>query len=446
MAGRIRTAKTLAQRIDLDYFKRLSPLRRWKFLLSVGLSVVAAVWVLGASVTGHRRPYSAGPMSPPHAFVSQRCEVCHATTAGFFRKHVDDEACKACHDGPLHHARQTFTPSCGACHTEHRGAVRLGDVSDQLCTQCHADLRSRDGHTQFEKRIVNFNGSHPEFAAVREHKDPGTVKLDHEVHLKAGLKGPHGPVQMVCADCHRVPANTSALPYALASAQPARAAVEPDPLAPAPTRDSMAPVNYEKHCAACHLLNFDRRFRESAPHKEPKVVHEFVVKKLTEYIAAHPEDVHKVEVPVQRVPEVKINPRPARDAADWVAMRTSEAEQLLWKKTCKECHTVKFGSGPLPEIAKAQIAVRWMPHSVFSHESHRMLDCISCHAQAPKSKETADVLLPGIATCRQCHVSERATPTDHAQARCYECHQYHDWSKEKPVHGPYTIPKLTKGM
>ena len=446
MVRRARTAKSLAQRIDLDYFKNLHPFRRWKFLLSLALPVVAVVWVVGTTLADHQKPYSAGPMSPAHTFIGKRCEVCHSTTAGFFRRHVKDDACKSCHDGPMHQARQTFTPTCASCHQEHRGPVQLAAVGDDLCAQCHADLRTRDGHARYETRITNFNRSHPEFAPVRERKDPGTVKLDHEVHLKAGLKGPHGPVQMVCADCHRTPADVRVWPYAMGALQPA-AVTPPDPLAAPPTSAYMAPVNYEKHCAACHLLNFDRRINEPAPHKETKVVHELVVKKLTEYIAAHPEDVHKVEIPAQRIPEVKIETRPARDAADWVAMRTSEAEQLLWKKTCKECHTLNYRQGPLPEVAKAQITVRWLPHSVFSHDPHRMLECASCHAQAPKSKETADVLIPGIATCRNCHTaSQRLLPADAAQGRCFECHQYHDWSKQKPIDGRYTIPKLLKGM
>lgn len=445
MPRRIRTAKSLAQRIDLEYFKRLHPLRRWKFHLSVALPLIAVAWVVASSITRHQTPYSAGQMSPAHAFVSGRCEVCHQSTARFFLRHVQDDTCKSCHDGPVHHARQTFTPTCESCHTEHRGSIRLADTADDYCTQCHASLHTRDGKARFETAILNFNSGHPEFAPLRDGKDPGTVKLNHEVHLKAALKGPHGPVQMVCADCHRSPATAGAWPYAGAQILPA-AVTPPDPLAPKPTRAYMAPIDYEKHCAACHLLNFDRRFAEPVPHKEPKVVHDFVVKKFSEYIAAHPEAIHERYEPPQRVPEIQFEPRLARNAAEWVSFRVADAEQLLWRKTCKECHTPKFGPGPLPEIPKAQMPVRWLPHSVFNHDSHRMLDCTSCHTRTPTSKETSDVLLPGIATCRKCHTSQQAVATDSAEARCFECHQYHDWDKEVPVKGKYTIPKLLKGM
>lgn len=445
MAKRNRTAKSLAQRIDLNYFKEPGRLRRWKFLLSVGLTSAAVVWLMVMAVAGRNKVYTAGPMSPAHAFVSNRCQVCH-DDPGTFRKHVRDAACEACHDGPVHQAKQVTTPTCASCHGEHRGAMRLARVPDSLCTSCHADLQVRDGKPRFERVVADLNGRHPEFAPLREgHGDPGTIKLNHQVHLKAGLKGPRGPVLMVCADCHRPPADVRGWPYATEELRRA-AAPNPDPLAAPPTRAYMSPMKYEKQCAACHLLQFDKRFPDPVPHKEPKIVHEYVTKRYAEYIAAHPEAWRMKEAAERRVPGDPAHAAAARNASEWVNMQVAAAEQLLWQKTCKECHTVRAGAGPLPEIPKAQIPVRWLPHSLFSHESHRAVDCVSCHTKTPQSKETADVLIPGIATCRQCHSSHQAVATESADARCSACHEYHDWSKEKPAGGKYTIPKLLHGM
>lgn len=445
MARRNRTAKSLAQRIDLNYFRQPGGLRRWKFLLSAGLAGAAAVGVVVMAAAGHNKVYTAGPLSPAHAFVANRCEVCH-DDPGAFRKHVRDQACEACHDGPVHQARQVTTPRCASCHAEHRGVTRLASIPDGLCTSCHADLQVREGKPRFERVVTDLNGRHPEFAPLRPgHGDPGTIKLNHQVHLKAGLKGPRGPVQMVCADCHRTPADIRDWPYAAEESRRPALAADPDPLAAPPTRAYMAPMKYEKQCAACHLLLFDKRFPEPVPHKEPKVVHEYVTRRYTEYIAAHPEALRMKDVAERRVPGEPAPAVMARNAPEWVTMQVAAAEQLLWQKTCKECHAVKMGAGPLPEIPKAQIAVRWLPHSHFSHESHRAVDCVSCHAKAPQSKETADVLIPGIATCRQCHGSHQAVATDAADARCSECHEYHDWSKEKPAGGKYTIRQLLHG-
>ena len=33
---------------------------------------------------------------------------------------------------------------------------------------------------------------------------------------------------------------------------------------------------------------------------------------------------------------------------------------------------------------------------------------------------------------------------DAAEARCFECHAYHDWSKEKPVVGKYSLKQLAE--
>jgi hypothetical protein len=269
-------------------------------------------------------------------------------------------------------------------------------------------LAGKDKNTppRFVAHIGGFDQTHPEFAVLRSGRiDQGTVKLNHAVHLKRDLRGPRGPVQLACVDCHRLP--------------------------------GVEAVNYEKHCAECHTLEFDRRFRESAPHKEPTVVYEFVVKRLTEYIAAHPREIPLVDEPDKRLPSRPPQP-PARNAAEWVQQRLADAQLLLWRKSCKECHTLSYPSGPdaLPEVAKAAITTRWLPHAEFDHEAHQSVACTSCHTKATNSQETADVLIPGVQVCRSCHHSGN----DAAEARCFECHGYHDWSKEKRVTGTFAIP------
>ena len=48
--------------------------------------------------------------------------------------------------------------------------------------------------------------------------------------------------------------------------------------------------------------------------------------------------------------------------------------------------------------------------------------CENCHA-AQTSKESADLLIPGIANCRECHAGERAK--DKVASGCVACHGYH---------------------
>ena len=387
MAGRFRSTKKLAQRIDLNYFKHLYPIPRWRRILSAGFVVLGVGWLGWTGL----RAYNAGPLSRSHAILARNCGSCHSMTAAFGKK-VTDQACLSCHDGPIHHAEQAFTPHCADCHVEHQGSFRLADTRDESCSQCHSNLKNKP-------KITNFESAHPEFAALRA-PDPGTVKFGHEVHLKKNLRGANGPVQLQCADCH------------------ARAG------------GTMAPVDYQKHCAGCHPLLFDKRFSEAAPHKKPQVVIDYVTEQFTKYIAAHPEEVHMGDPADPRILRPPLPP--ARDAAEWIARRVADSEQLLWRKSCRECHALNFERS-VPEVPAASIRTRWFAQAEFDHTAHQMLGCTECHARANTSRETSDVLLPGIETCRSCHRSGGA------ESRCSECHVYHDWSKEKKIDGRLTI-------
>ena len=204
----------------------------------------------------------------------------------------------------------------------------------------------------------------------------------------------------------------------------------------------MPPPEFARHCAACHTLQFDKRFgNEQVPHDKPEVVHAFLLTKFSEYIQAHPAAVHEVDPPNRQIPERVRIPRVAHNAAEWVQFRVDDAEWLLYAKTCKQCHELKPTSSPLPEVAKSNITARWLSHAEFDHHAHRMMTCTACHTRAPDSRETTDVLLPGIQTCQQCHRPPDPAK-EAAEGRCFECHQYHDWTKAKPTKGGFTIQQL----
>jgi hypothetical protein len=229
----------------------------------------------------------------------------------------------------------------------------------------------------------------------------------------------------------------------------------------------MAPVKFATACASCHLLTFDKRFDEGAPHDKPEVVHAFVVKKLQNYIAAYPNDLR-----VSRDPSRDLTGKPLTPdtrvltPAQWVTERTADAETLLWRKACRQCHAIGFAeknhptqiaatttsettrtmksdveAAALPYIQPAETTVRWMPQAKFDHDAHRGFTCTSCHEKALSSTESSDVLLPRIATCQTCH----APGPDHAESRCFECHTYHDWSQREEVTPQFTLPALRTG-
>ncbi len=480
--ARTRTTKKLAQRIDLNYFKRPTPLKRAKFWLSLLLPLLALLWIAERTFFKDSRVYSSGRLSEPHAILEKQCDLCHARTAGEFSAGASIFGCLNCHDGPVHHSVDLSENDCVSCHSEHRGRINISATSNASCAQCHSDLRAHRGRSDYANQIQSFESRHPEFAALRPvggvaARDPGTIKLNHAMHMKPLRTGPTGSeVQLSCGNCHAP--NAAPRPVTYSDAKYVSASVSyldnsgpgsssPDtPVERHPPSgwELMAPVKFANACAACHLLTFDKRFDYGAPHDKPEVVHAFLARAFREYIAAHPS-----EVRVQREPRRDLTGKPLPPAvrvltsAQWVTERTAEAEDLLWRKTCKQCHTLtpsrrtpqrkielpvnqgsntdKLSSIPaeLPNVAPANTTLRWMPHAKFDHGAHDGFTCVSCHGKALTSAESSDVLLPGIETCKTCH----APGPEHAESRCFECHTYHDWSKRKEVTPKFTMPLPT---
>lgn len=429
--ARGRTTKELAERIDLNYFKRPHPLRRWMRRLILSAAALAGAWLIVEAIQGDHQIYEPGPVSPAHTLFGRQCTLCHAPLAReIYWRRVSDQACLACHDGPIHHPTQTFTPQCASCHMEHRGRSALARVEDAHCTRCHGDLKitGPSPHAaqclivphRLERRVDNFNTAHPEFAVLRtRYQDAAQIKLNHQVHLKPNLKGlekirhdpgvtvEDGRYILTCSYCH----------------QPDR------------QRAYMQAIQYEKHCLVCHPLLFDARFPGLAvPHEKVEVVIPFVREKFSQYILDHPEEIRqrRIELARRRPGEPRYKHLPATAQA-WVDRQVEKAQSLLFRKTCVECHTLERKPDHLPVIVKPNIPHRWLVHSQFSHQSHRLLMCTACHRQAPTSQRTTDVLLPDIESCRTCHRAGGA------RADCAQCHTYHDKAKERPLGGTFTL-------
>jgi hypothetical protein len=409
--------------------------------LSVTIPVLALGWLFTQRVQGNQKVYSSGPLSRSHAVFTQQCNLCHVSRVGAFSKTVTDDACLTCHDAPVHQENQTFAPTCSSCHQEHKGAMRLAATSDNSCSQCHASLQVRRGTPHYAATIHSFDTDHPEFGVlVRSNRDPGQIRLNHYLHLQPNLIGPQNRrVQMTCDDCHRALEKSHSWPYSgeARASNATLATTVPKPSTPS----GMASIQFANHCTGCHTLQFDRRFGdEQVPHESPQIVHVFVTKHFQDYISMHPAEIYKAEPPNRQLPE-RMRLRPiVNNAAEWVQFRVEEAEWLLWTKTCKQCHALTLNDSALPTIAKANTSDRWLPHAQFDHQSHRMISCESCHTKARTSHDSTDILVASIKTCQQCHRESSAHDT--AESRCFECHEYHDWTKAKRTKGPFTIPQL----
>ena len=88
---------------------------------------------------------------------------------------------------------------------------------------------------------------------------------------------------------------------------------------------------------------------------------------------------------------------------------------------------------------------RWFPHSVFDHNAHRALECLSCHAQAQTSNNMAEVMLPKLEDCVICHRPGDATGPG-AGDGCMTCHVFHDRTLEVPRLGRPVAALLERGI
>jgi hypothetical protein len=269
---------------------------------------------------------------------------------------------------------------------------------------------------------MGFERSHPEFAVLRNDRmDLSVISFNHAVHLKPGGVAAPGtpPLRLQCRDCH-----------------------EPDT-----ERRYMKPIAYEAHCARCHTnsLQFDpERFPyDPVPHREPELVRGVVRERYTRFIQQYPERLSDAlpPGPARRVPGRRREPPVTREQWHWVASQIETAQRLLFEGAggCRYCHRVEPAEDGW-RIVKPEIPGRWMSHSIFRHDSHRMLGCTACHP-AITSHQTSDLLLPGIDTCRQCHGSEGK-----ARADCVACHQYHDPTRERDFNGSLTIDSISHSI
>ena len=489
MPSELRTPKTLADWLELDYFRRPSLLRRlWTPLLAVTfLAALAGVgWTF---LPGRQTAYVAGRLSSAHAMFNTDCGQCHTGSfqtlnrlvrANAAIRAVPDSACTRCHGGPIHHVTQTEQRSCTSCHREHRGHSALARVPDGQCTSCHADLTRNDGaKPEYVRHVTGFTaGRHPEFrlwwrdpndpdsaAETGTPHDPGHIRFNHKVHLDGVLVVDRKQLALQQEEVRKRGGNPCAVDVSGELKKTVklecRTCHEVDEAG-----RYMKPINYERHCRECHPLSVqlagewaDARARDlacdfsktPAPHPGPTETAEMVRAalraRLSDFILRHGKTILGGQAPDEPARPIPGSPGPpplAREQWDWVNRQLPQIERALFDGPggCLYCHSKQPGAPDNPEAPPSyqlsSIPSRWYNHSVFRHDSHRMLACEQCHADARASTEARQVLLPRIETCRQCH-----NPQAGARSDCVECHLYHDRGV-KDFRGTQTIDTLTR--
>ena len=395
MPSPLRDPKTLAQWIELDYFKRSRKLRRVRRVAiwsALALSVIAVTAL--ALTPGNQHIYQPGPLARAHAIFTDDCKACHDKSFGATMRlipghgdggSVSDHACEVCHLGTKHVSGQV-NPPCAICHREHLGLIKLAEVKDEHCTNCHSNLSDHGGKGEVENVRSFAMGKHPEFAQLRKGvKDPGQLQFNHKFHLdpkgisdnstKTDLK-----LRLKCADCHQR-ANQG-------SPQLARVglpSIEWDrDLFDKPVERNMMPINYQQHCSLCHKIyggfgdqTKDKKLAdaakaastEPAPHVEPRLVLDVMRGRIEAFsqtfLYADKDDQD------QWLREKR---------AEWVQKELHAATEYLFEGgECKKCHIeppAGHVKNELPRYLPTNVTTNWYKHATFNHHTHRLLDCL----------------------------------------------------------------------
>ena len=380
--------------------------------------------------------WDSGPLHPSHLAIGDDCSACHGTPF----KMVPDEKCVACHNSVSHHVDTTKhtlpaleATRCASCHKEHNEPSALIRRDQAHCVECHADIAAKVSGTPALRNVGDFGDDHPQFRVTMLHpqgtgqdttwetvrlgldeastKERSNLKFPHSTHISSkGIKSPKGDVVMVCADCHR----------------------------PDPSGAYMQTVNMEEHCASCHRLEFDPADpQRQVPHGNPDVV----VRTLQEYYArlyllnqVSPRGgaPHR---DARRPGSINIPPEGRSLALTWAQSRANDAaSDLFERRVCKDCHVISIKQDPKHlspwQVNPVRLTRVWLPKSFFEHDRHTTYDCVECHGKEGSdgrkhvtSKDSADVLLPRIEVCRDCHGGENAS--NMLASTCIDCHRFH---------------------
>lgn len=490
------SAKERALRIPLDYVHGTDRLQRWKWKVSIIAAVLTAVY--GAWVIVAPRgvaAFSHGQLATAHAPWDTKCSACHldfvalrpdaanplakfgllgSKAAGgngnengnwkALRQEIDRK-CQACHPSAPHHGNELAADArtCISCHTEHRGrSATISRPTDLECTRCHDDIAThRSNEKSFavppienvSRFVPSLGGqvSHPEFRSLAS--DPGNVKFNHQMHMNAGIPASQGggkkllmladlpvefveqyrrpgqnaasdaanAVQLECASCHQLRMSDDRKPEKTRTAIPTAG-------------DYMLPVAYEKHCRACHPLNFEPAASKQMQHGlRPNKAKEFLYGRYASEANAVDDATTRL-TPRRPIPGQGLDRATNATSAN-VNEKVAAAERYLYEtNACGKCHLaktteqIKFGLIDLRESGIPQV---WFRHARFSHTAHRTEKCERCHdiasvSKAPGGQDQDVVMIKGRNDCMNCH-SPRAVDGQAGGAGfdCVECHKYH---------------------
>ncbi len=361
-------------------------------------------------------PLNAGNMSPGHRALSMKCNTCHQKPF----QAVSNQACENCHTAVAHHiadpalyAKVFNDVRCSSCHLDHRGKKGLVRHDSQQCVACHGNIKRKYGETNLND-IHDFSTDHPPFqltlAAGPEAKEQrirqtdktklvehSGLKFSHEAHFEKALIELQADQtrDITCTDCH-----------------------QPDAAGIGFKSMTMAMTCQQSHCHSLQLTP------PVAGRVLPHAAVPTVMNSLQEFYAS--QAIRHTYMPGVTVDDLK-------RARDWAAAKADENMTYLFTKdeegTCKECHEVKLSTSKENKkgtwtVAPVHITEHWLPKSRFPHDKHSTAKCTDCH-NVMHSEKSADVAIPDVRKCRECHVGSMQAKT-RVSSTCDTCHNFHD--------------------
>lgn len=407
--------------------------RKWSFVLAIGILFLFLLLPLLPSASSafdkwqaplpitFTESWNPGPLSGGHGTFGAKCSVCHQHAF----QAVSNDACTECHKHVAKHLETDGLHAdifrnvrCTSCHLDHRGRAGLVLHDQSACVACHGNIKSKKTDTTLAN-VHDFEKNHPTFrialqgeenvTRVRQDEKSALVeesrlKYSHQVHLDAkGVSSPLGRTVMVCRDCHHLDK----------------------------TGAHFKPMSMQETCqqSRCHKLYFTEPVEGLAPHGSEREVmnklREHYIKWLidptTENMAACAQTSRPINV-VKRTLEC------ANDLAQKYAATTlfkEDGEDL----ECVLCHEVsKTENRDIPwKVKPLRMSQDFQPGAVFPHSKHDTVNCTECHDKV-NSKVSADVAMPAIKKCRECHVGNRPV-RGKIRSACDSCHRFHQAAK-----------------
>ncbi len=381
--------------------------------------------------------WSTGKLSLSHHALENRCEACHVRPF----EAVRDETCISCHKGVHDHASPARLAlargglplgskllwavahgfgkpgpgACSDCHSEHEGAGRMEPAGQEFCADCHGTLDQRLTDTKIAN-AGDFGKLHPQFrpalAAQLGSSRLTRVSLDAKPREQSGLAFPHklhldrlggvarmaasigaergyGASGLQCKDCHRQ------------------------------TEDGVRflAINMERDCEGCHSLAYDRVGRTFRKLRHGDVDQMIADLSVSGGGGSRPIVTGRQPPGAFRAGGGTFASFRAPARGEGLAARALSRDGI-----CGECHVPALSGGRFSVMPVTQVS-RYMVYGWFDHRAHTQEKCTSCHA-AEKSGSSSDLLLPGIARCRTCHLGEASSKAD-VPSSCSMCHGYH---------------------